>query len=195
MTAGPYRTNTVGVVVEAPPKPKYAASAVPLAIIAVTFFLPFTSDCSNRVIAPYDECRDFVGAMLIGAPFFAAAMLGASIGHTILTKRYARWLTLAAGAVSTASIAIPSVAKAAGGKVPALFLCAPSVTIFVFACKRRGWRQIELVLDGFVVSSLPLAALACSTAERYGAFVFIAAFGTLCAMRGSALVARIRARR
>ena len=103
-------------------------------------------------------------------------MLCVSIVYTLSTKRYARWLTLTAAAISAASMVIMCGPTVVGGKPGALLLSVPSVVLFVLACKRGPSTQLGRVLDTYVVSSLPVALLAGTAARHYGAFLFTAAF-------------------
>jgi hypothetical protein len=192
MSAGPYRTG-IPATLDPPPKDKGTHSVLPLGIIAVTFFLPFTDACSHKAISPMSECHDFLDTWIL-APFLAAAMLCVSIVYTLSTKRYARWLTLTAGAISAASILILCGPTVVGGKPGALLLAIPSLVLFFLACKRGPSTQLGRVLDTYVVSSLPLAIFVATAAEHYGAFLFTAAFAVLFSMRAFALARWIRAR-
>lgn len=66
-----------------------------------------------------------------------------------------------------------------------------AIALFVVACKSRGSRRLGLVLDLYLLSSLPFAVLATMTAERYGAFLFSTSFVVLLVSRAVAFVVRV----
>jgi hypothetical protein len=193
---GPYRANTHEEVV-APGRRRDGKTfaALPLGVIAATFTMPFTSSCSGTTISPESACRG-TATLWIGPTFFAAALLCAALIHTALTRKYANWLTLAAGAISAACAAMLSII-AIGDVVNKPFAIVwglpamAAVTLFVLICKSRGSRRLGLALDTYVLSSLPFAVLATMTAERYGAYLFSTAFVVLLLSRAVAFIARV----
>jgi hypothetical protein len=195
MPADPYRVNDAaprrtGLVRE---RSTTSASALPLAVVAITFFLPFTKTCSESVASPLSESTKDLGSFFLLAPtFFTAAVLAVAIVYTFVTKRSATHLALAATAWSVLAAGWVIVASFGKDNAWILFVataaCAP---LYGFAWSSRGLRSLSLLVDAYLFASLPVAALVTISAQFYGAYLFIAAFALLALMRAFELMSRI----
>ncbi len=194
MPADPYRVNDA-----APRRTETSfrrsttlASALPLAVIAFAFFLPFTRS-NERVTTPLREATDGPGAFFVCVPtFLSAAVLCAAIVYTFATKRAATRAALAAMGWSVLAAAWV-VVMTSFDKDEAWLLfavaavCAP---FYGFAWSSRGLRRLSLLVDAYLFASLPVAGLSAASAKYYGAYVFVGAYVLLVVLRAIELMSR-----
>jgi len=197
--ADPYRTALVA----APRRRSRRAidttplSSLPLGIIAITLFLPVTHDCDNHLESPLDAASSSFGSFMWIAPLFvAAAALCMSIVYTYWKRSSTTWMATATVGVHVISAAVVAVVNALGDQkvVPWMFAAIPALAIFTVAWWRRGVRRLSLLVDAYLVASLPLAGLVVMVADVYGGYLFGFAFVLLILLRVAQLVSRLISR-
>ena len=198
MPADPYRTALIaaprrkGRPIDATP-----FSSLPLGIIVITFLLPVTHDCNGQLEAPIDEAAKSFGAFMWIAPLFiAAGALCMSIIYTYWKRSSSTWMATATVGVHVISAAVVAVLNVTNGSkvVPWLFAALPALAIFTVAWWRRGVRRLSLLVDAYLVASLPLAGLVVLVADVYGGYLFGFAFALLILLRVAQLVSRLISR-
>ena len=192
MTGHPYRAARS----VAPPRERRSidttpASALPLAVIAITFFLPVMKDCDDRVVSPLDEASKSLGSFFWIAPLFlASAVLGATIVHTYVKRRGATWAALLFVGLHVASAAVVAlVALGRDGDKDALWAlpCVPATILYAVAPFRRGRRRLSLLVDAHLFAGLALAALVVSVSAYWGGYTFSVAFLFFVVLRAAQL--------
>jgi len=197
--ADPYRSNLVALAARRKSRPIDATpfSSLPLGIIAITLFLPVTHDCNNRLESPLDAASQSWGSFIWIAPLFlAAAALSASIVYTYWRRSSSSWMATALVAVhviGAAVVAVVSIAQDKNG-IPWMLASIPALAIFTVAWWRRGVRRLSLLVDAYLVASLPLAGLVVMVADVYGGYLFGFAFVLLILLRVAQLVSRVISR-
>lgn len=172
-------------------------SSLPLGIIAITLFLPVTHDCNHQLESPLDAASaSFASFMWIAPLFLAAAALCASIVYTYWKRASSSWMATAlvgVHVISAAVVAVISIGEDHKG-IPWLLAALPSLAIFTVAWWRRGLRRLSLLVDAYLVASLPLAGLVVMVADVYGGYLFGFAFVLLILLRVAQLVSRLISR-
>lgn len=198
MPADPYRTFAIAASRrKSRPIDATRPSSVPLGIIAFTFFLPVTHDCNNQLESPVGEAaKSFFAFIWIAPLFLAAAALCLSIIHTYTTRTATTRVATAFVGVHVLSAAVIAVVSVVGDKkgTPWLLASIPALVLFTVAWWRRGLRRLSLLIDAYLVASLPLAGLVVMVADVYGGYLFGFAFALLILLRVAQLVSRLISR-
>ena len=198
MPADPYRAPVIAAVRRKHrPIDTTPLSSIPLAIVAITLFLPVTHDCNSHVESPLDAASESLASFLWITPMFvAAAALSASIVYTYWKRSSSTWMATAIvglHALSSAVVALVLVVDDKKG-MPWALTSLPALAIFTNAWWRRGARRLSLLVDAYVVGALPLAGLVVMVADVYGGYLFGFAFAFLLILRVAQLVSRLISR-
>jgi hypothetical protein len=199
--ADPYRTPLVAAPRrKARPIDTTPFSSLPLGVIAITLFLPVTTqDCDHKLESPLDVASSSFGSFVWIAPLFiAAAALCLTIVHAYWKRSSSHtWLAtmfVAVHVFSASAMAFVAVAEDGKKALVWLLLPLPSLAIFTVAWWRRGLRRLSLLVDAHLVAALPLAGLIVSYADVYGGYIFGSAFLLLILLRVAQLVSRLISR-
>ncbi len=198
MPADPYRSA----VLAAPrrktrPIDTTPLSSLPLGVIAITLFLPVAHDCNNQLESPLDAASKSFGAFVSIAPLFiAAAVLCASIVYAYWKRSSSSWAASVIVGMHVISAAVLAVLTLVDDKKagPWLLASLPALAVFTFAWWRRGLRRLSLLVDAYLVASLPLATVVVMVSDVYGGYAFGLAFLFLILLRVAQLVSRLIAR-
>ncbi len=201
MGSDPYRTN------DAAPRRTLAAgstgptraTALPLGVIAITFFMPMVRVCDEHAVSPMREATRSPGGFFVITPvFFSAAVLCVAILYTFATQRSATrapLLAMAWNVLASGVCAIGSIGDRTSSWVP-FGGAALSAPVFGFAWSSRGLRRLALLVDAYLLSAFPIALIVAVSAEHYGAYVFVGAYAGLVLLRAiqiqSSWIAKIK---
>jgi hypothetical protein len=201
--ADPYRTAISAAAPRRKARPLDTTpfSSLPLGIVAITLFLPVTTqDCDHKLESPLDVAAESFRSFVWIAPMFiAAAALCVTIIHTYWKRRPGP-STLATALVAIHVFSVSAMGFVAvaedGGKKALLWMLMPlpSLAIFTVAWWRRGLRRLSLLVDAHLVAALPLAGLIVTYADVYGGYIFGFAFALLILLRVAQLVSRLISR-
>jgi hypothetical protein len=188
MTPGPYRTNDAAVrraaIAEANEPTR--TTALPLGIIAITFFMPMVRVCDEHHLSPMHEATRTPGSFLMFTPvFFSAAVLCVAIVYTFAVKRSATRAALISMAWSVLASGVSAIgAIGARDKTWVVFAIAGlSAPLCGFAWSSRGLRRLALLVDAYVFTAFPIVFLVVTSADSYGAYVFVGAYLALASLR------------
>lgn len=174
-------------------------AALPLGLLALTFFLPMADAC-NEVVSPFSYIRtaNFGAALWLAPTFATAAILAAAVWRSWhgQTRTSAAFLATTALVITLPVLSVLFIHDS-GWLQGALYAGAAlgSWRLLWRARRAEGAERLSALLDTYLVAVLPLAITIASLARYFGAHLFLAAYGTLAAQRLLALLQRARSKR
>jgi hypothetical protein len=152
-------------------------AALPLGIIAATFFLPVTDAC-NKAVSPFTYVRDGnLGSALWVLPTFVAA--------AVLVTRVRK---LAFGSVAALVLSLPVIAVLFAGEGSWLSpvygaAAVASAWLLTRALLHRDEERDARVLDAFAVAAFPLAVVIADLGKYVGGYLFMFGYAALATQR------------
>ncbi len=162
-------------------------ASMPLALVALTFFLPMTDACDHAV-SPFAYIREsgFSSGLWLAPTFATAAILTVAVLrsalHSTPKTTSAYWATAALVASLPVLALLFAFDKSWLSVVYGLTAVA-SASLLFRARTKRGWDLLASLLDVFAVAALPLAAVIFDVAKYFGAYVFLASYAAFATQR------------
>ena len=155
-------------------------TALPLALVVATFFLPMADSC-HRAVSPLTYVAEGgVGPALWVIPTFVTA---AALAVAVLRS----WRSKAKNALAFAAMGAFALTLPVLGVIFAMdgaYVMAPIYAVATLATallmkrakSRRGWQRLSALLDAYAVAAFPLSLTIAMLARYAGAYAFVIAY-------------------
>jgi hypothetical protein len=159
-------------------------TALPLGLLAITFFLPMAQAC-NEVVSPLSYISDFTTGLWLAPTFATAAILAVAVWRSWRgAPRTASAFWATAALVFTMPIMTVLFVRSNWFE-GSMYGVAGVASLLLLLRARRAKEEEKLtaLLDTYVVAVLPLATVILMAGKYFGAHLFVAAYATLVAQR------------
>jgi hypothetical protein len=166
-------------------------TALPLALVAATFFLPMADSC-NHAVSPLTYVAEggVASAIWLIPTFITAEVLAVAVFRSWRqkAKTASAFATMSAFALTLPVLGVLFAFDGARVMAP-IYAVATLVTAWLMkrARAKMGWERLSALLDAYAVAAFPLSVTIAALARYSGAYVFVIAYVAFATQR--ALVA------
>jgi hypothetical protein len=174
-------------------------TALPLVVVAATFFLPMTDSC-NHAVSPmtYVAGGGVAPAIWVIPTFVTAVVLAAAVFRSWRAKARTALAFAAMGAFAITLPLLGALFAVDGAYVMAPIYGVASLATALLMKRARakaGWERLSALLDAYAIAAFPLSVTIAALAKYSGAYLFVIAYVAFASQRALVALQSIRGRR